>query len=103
MGKPTHDLLPLGPVEGAAIEIVGYDFSADSWKPSLRKIYLVRYECCGKEVAMNQRAISARKKEASVYCIRCASLHKSKPKPKPKKTGEPFTTGPSWPVPGEKR
>ena len=105
MGKPTHDLLPLGPVEGAAIEIIGYDFSADSWKPSLRKIYRVRYGCCGKETMMNQRAISARRKEASIYCIKCAALNKaqSKPKPKPKKTGEPFTTGPSWPVPGEKR
>jgi hypothetical protein len=97
------DLLPLGPVEGAHIEIVGYDFSANSWKPSLRKIYRVRYECCGKEIMMNQRTIHARKQEGSVFCVRCGSLNKSKPKPKVKPAHGPFTTGPSWPVPGEKR
>jgi hypothetical protein len=100
--KPAPDLLPLGPVEGAHIEIIGYNFSADGWKPSLRKIYRVRYGCCGKEAAMNQRAISARKKEGSIYCIRCASLNKAKSKrePKRKPTGLSFATGPSWPVPG---
>jgi hypothetical protein len=98
----TSDLLPLGPVEGAHIEIVGYDLEARGEKPSLRKIYKIRYQCCGKLAVMSQRAIHARRKEGSVFCVRCGSLNKSKPKPKVKPAHGPFTTGPIWPVPGEK-
>jgi hypothetical protein len=103
--KPTHDLLPLGPVEGAAIEIIGYDLEARGEKPSLKKLYKVRYSCCNKLAVMSQRAIQARKKEGSIYCIRCASLNKahSRREPKRKPTGLSFASGPSWPVPGEKR
>ena len=102
--KPAPDLLPLGLVEGAAIEIIGYDFEARAEKQSLRKLYLVRYECCDKTTTMSQRAIHARKKEGSIYCVRCGSLNKARSGREPKRTptGLSFATGPSWPVPGER-